>query len=140
MERRNTRRNRSYNLTKILILYCTLTQAQIIEPDKISHFLGGGLTSAVTYEYTDYKTSSKRLALKNSIFSSIFIGTIKEAYDSTQPNNVFDGQDLAYSVLGGVTIAFTFNLLNRNKNEKINDNLVRSYRKHRKRSRKKEKK
>jgi len=140
MERRNTRRNRSYNLTKILILYCTINQAQIIEPDKISHFLGGGLTSAVTYEYTDYKTSSKRLALKNSIFSSIFIGTIKEAYDSTQPNNVFDGQDLAYSVLGGVTIAFTFNLLNRNENEKINDNLVRSYRKHRKRSRKKEKK
>ena len=122
-----------------LFFLCLNLNAQI-ELDKQAHFLAGGYSSSLVYEFTYEKTRNKKKALKSAIITSVIVGGLKEIYDAQEPNNHFDYKDWGYTILGGVSIGLTFNLINTSKNEKINNRIVRNYRKHkRKQSRKKEK-
>jgi len=110
------------------------------ESDKLSHFLGGYSSGALAYEYTYQKTKNKNKAFVGGLLGSLVVGSAKEFYDSKQLNNSFDTNDLLATFTGGLIVSVTFNILKKNKNEKINNNLVRNYRKYkRKQSRKKEK-
>ncbi len=108
------------------------------ESDKLSHFLGGYSSGAFAYEYTYQKTNNKKKAFVSGLLGSLIVGSAKEFHDSRQLNNSFDKNDLLATFTGGIIVSLTFNILKKNKNEKIHNNLVRNYRKYkRKRARKK---
>lgn len=108
------------------------------ESDKLSHFLGGYSSGALAYEYTYQKTKNKNKAFVGGLLGSLVVGSAKEYYDSKQLNNSFDKNDLLATFTGGLIVSLTFNILKKNKSEKIHNNLVRNYRKYkRKRARKK---
>lgn len=118
------------------LLTCNLYSQ--IESDKLSHFLGGYSGGAFAYEYTYQKTNNRNKAFVGGLLGSLVVGSAKEFYDSKQLNNSFDKNDLLATFTGGLIVSLTFNILKKNKNEKIHNNLVRNYRKYkRKRARKK---
>jgi hypothetical protein len=108
---------RTYRLVIIATLLSTLSLAQIGQ-DKYYHF-GAGVVSG----YTGYKTVELPIA------TSFVVGFGKESLDYLQYGK-FDSKDLIATTLGGVAISLTIKLINKNKDEKINNRIVRSYRKH----------
>lgn len=112
---------RTYRLVIIATLLSTLSLAQIGQ-DKYYHFGAGVIT-----EYTGNK-------LDFPIGTAFMVGFGKESLDYLQYGK-FDTKDLLATTLGGFAVSLTIKLLD---NEK-NNNLIKSYRKHkRKQSRKKE--
>ena len=112
---------RTYRLVIIATLLSTLSLAQIGQ-DKYYHFGAGVIT-----EYTGNK-------LEFPIGTAFMIGFGKESLDYIQYGK-FDTKDLLATTLGGLAVTLIIKL----DNEK-NNNLIKSYRKHkRKQSRKKRK-
>tara|TARA_R110002167_G_scaffold34173_5_gene109162 strand:+ start:435 stop:779 length:345 start_codon:yes stop_codon:yes gene_type:complete len=105
---------------------------QLLPPDKQSHMLGGALGGTIGYELVYEKTKNENKALLGAIAGAIIIGTLKESYDSTRPNNKFDKNDLIATIGGGIIIGLTINLIKK-KDEKIIINIITNKRK-RKRS------
>ena len=115
---------RTYRLVIIATLLSTLCFSQI-QQDKYYHF-GAGVIS----EYTGNK-------LDFPIGSAFMIGFAKETYDYIDYGR-FDSKDLIATTLGGLALSITIKLINKPKDEKINNRIIRNYRKHkRKRTRKK---
>ena len=113
---------RTYRLVIIATLLSTLSLAQIGQ-DKYYHFGAGVIT-----EYTGNK-------LELPIGTAFMVGFGKESLDYIQ-YGTFDTKDLLATTIGGFAVSLTIKLLD---NEK-NNNLIKSYRKHkRKQSRKKRK-
>ena len=113
---------RTYRLVIIATLLSTLSLAQIGQ-DKYYHFGAGVIT-----EYTGNK-------LDFPIGTAFMVGFGKESLDYLKYGK-FDTKDLLATTLGGLAVSLTIKLLD---NEK-NNNLIKSYRKHkRKQSRKKRK-
>ena len=82
----------------IFLLFTTVSFSQI-EYDKKAHFVAGAWTSTLTYAVVYNETKDK---IKSSIYSigaGVLIGTAKEIYDATLPNNKFDTKDLLATVL-----------------------------------------
>ena len=112
---------RTYRLVIIATLLSTLSLAQIGQ-DKYYHFGAGVIT-----EYTGNK-------LEFPIGTAFMVGFGKESLDYIQYGK-FDTKDLLATTLGGLAVTLIIKL----DNEK-NNNLIKSYRKHkRKQSRKKRK-
>lgn len=112
---------RTYRLVIIATLLSTLSLAQIGQ-DKYYHFGAGVIT-----EYTGNK-------LDFPIGTAFMVGFGKESLDYLQYGK-FDTKDLLATTLGGLAVTLIIKL----DNEK-NNNLIKSYRKHkRKQSRKKRK-
>ena len=112
---------RTYRLVIIATLLSTLSLAQIGQ-DKYYHFGAGVIT-----EYTGDK-------LEFPIGTAFKVGFGKESLDYIQYGK-FDTKDLLATTLGGLAVTLIIKL----DNEK-NNNLIKSYRKHkRKQSRKKRK-
>ncbi len=127
-------------IIKIAILTAMNLNSQNIDLDKQAHFLGGAYFGSLAYQYTLEKTGDEKKALLASIAGSVFAGLAKEIYDSTQPGNGFDHQDLLASGIGGITIGFKFNLINKDKHEKkINRSILRAYAKHQRKHKRSEK-
>ena len=107
-------------LISILIIICVMllgmcsSHAQI-KTDKKLHFVAGTIAGSAGYTYAWQKTKNKKTAFLVGIGTSILAGTIKEIADSTEKNNRFDKNDLASTVLGGVTISVTIDLFNKKK-------------------------
>ena len=109
-----------------------------LNPEHRLHFLTGSIASWMSYDITYKKTRNKNRAFWNGVATSFFVGIVKESIDASVRNSTLDKNDLFSSVLGGITTGLTLNILNKTKHEKINNKLVRDYRKHkRKQSRKK---
>ena len=99
-----------------------LSYGQIAQ-DKLYHFSAGVIT-----EYTGQK-------LQYPIGTSFLVGFGKETFDYIDNGN-FDAKDLLATTVGGLAITLIIKL----DNEKHNNNIIKSYRKHkRKRTRKKRK-
>ena len=112
---------RTYRLVIIATLLSTLSLAQIGQ-DKYYHFGAGVIT-----EYTGNK-------LEFPIGTAFMVGFGKESLDYIQYGK-FDPKDLLATTIGGLAVTLIIKL----DNEK-NNNLIKSYRKHkRKQSRKKRK-
>ena len=115
---------RTYRLVIIATLLSTLCFSQI-QQDKCYHFAAG-----VISEYTGSK-------LDFPIGSAFVIGFAKETYDYIDYGR-FDSKDLLATTLGGFALSVTLKLINKPKNEKFDNSIIRKYRNHkRKRSRKK---
>ena len=125
MQRRNQISYRRNIAVAILVMILNFSNAQTIGKDKYYHFGAGVFT-----EYTGQQ-------LEFPIGTSFLVGFGKESFDYIQYGK-FDTKDLLATTIGGVALTLTMKLINKSKDEKINNNIVRSFRKHkRKRSRKK---
>ena len=126
-----------------------------LNPDHKLHFLVGATASAMAYDFTYRKTGNKNKAFWNGVTASIAAGIVKESIDAAVRDAELSKNDLFSAVLGGLTAGITINILNKpktnyrkldkklggyyyeKKHKNINDDVVRSYRKHqRKQSRK----
>ena len=108
---------RAYRFIVGATLLTTFSFAQI-QKDKYYHF-----TAGVVSGYTGYKTVELPIA------TSFVVGFGKESLDYLQYGK-FDSKDLLATTLGGVAVSLTIKLINKSKDEKINNRIVRSYRKH----------
>jgi len=106
---------------------------QLIEIDKQSHMLGGTFGGTIGYELVYEKTKNENKAFLGAIVGALIVGTLKESYDNTRPNNKFDKNDLVATIGGGIIIGLTINLIKK-KDEKIITNIITSYKRKRKRS------
>ena len=114
------------------LLTCNM-YGQLLPPDKQSHMLGGTFGGTIGYELIYEKTKNKNKAFLGAIAGALIVGTLKESYDSTRPNNKFDKNDLVATLGGGIIIGLTINLIKK-KDEKIITNIITSYKRKRKRS------
>ena len=97
--------------------YCTAGVPLWKQEDKQEHLLAGALISQTTYIYTLKITDSKNQAFIWSLVTPLLLGTLKEVYDSYQPNKKFDIQDLGVTMLGA-TIVIPLDLFSTKKTKK----------------------
>jgi len=87
------------------------------QTDKILHFSAGSAISGLTYELTKKD--------KNAVLYSIAAGTIagiaKETYDRNRTG--FDNKDLAYTIIGSITINILRDAVTKRKERKVKINL-----------------
>lgn len=90
-----------------------------IERDKALHFLGGnlfGLAGAgVAKQISD---GNRAWTFVGSVVGSALVGIGKEAVDSGQEGNQWDNDDLAATILGGVTVGVTIEIFSKKRNKK----------------------
>ena len=113
---------RTYRLVIIATLLSTFSLAQI-QKDKYYHFTAGVIT-----EYTGQK-------LDFPIGTAFAVGFGKETLDYIQYGK-FDKKDLLATTIGGFALHLTIKLINKPKDEKLNNRIIRKYRRD-KRTRKK---
>ena len=118
----------------ILLLFVSLSYGQIAE-DKILHFVAGGMSGSTGYLIGDYYLDKPKLTGISLAFAS---GVFKETYDYTRGGK-FDTKDLLATTIGGILIVKIISLTKKSKNEKINNRIVRNYRKQQRKKSRKEK-
>ena len=98
----------------MLVSYC---HGQV-ERDKALHFLGGNLFGLAGAGIAKQMSDGNRVwTFVGSVAGSALIGVAKEAVDAGQEGNQWDNEDLAATVLGGVTVGVTIELFSK-KNDK----------------------
>ena len=96
----------------LLVLSSLSLQAQI-EKDKIAHFglgvLSGGAGAFIASELTQ---GNRFWTVTGSITASLLAGLAKEAMDERRSNS-WDNADLGATVLGGITVGVTVELVSK---------------------------
>lgn len=91
----------------VLALHC---HGQV-ERDKALHFLGGNLFGLAGAGIAKQASDGNRIwTFVGSVAGSTLIGLAKETVDAGQSNNGWDNDDLAATILGGVTVGVTIDL------------------------------
>jgi uncharacterized protein YfiM (DUF2279 family) len=79
-----------------------------VERDKALHFLGGNLFGLAGAGIAKQASDGNRIwTFVGSVAGSTLIGLAKETVDAGQRDNGWDNDDLAATILGGVTIGVT---------------------------------
>ncbi|WP_190808301.1 hypothetical protein [Flagellimonas sp. S3867] len=90
-----------------------------IERDKALHYLGGnlfGLAGAgVAKQISD---GNRAWTFVGAVVGSALVGIGKEAVDAGQEGNQWDNDDLAATVLGGLTVGVTIEIFSKKRNKK----------------------
>lgn len=90
-----------------------------VERDKALHFLGGSLFGLAGAGIAKQASDGNRVwTFVGSVAGSALIGVAKEAVDSGQKENGWDNDDLAATVLGGVTVGVTIDIFSKKKDKK----------------------
>ncbi|MBO0324011.1 hypothetical protein J0X14_17005 [Muricauda sp. CAU 1633] len=90
-----------------------------VERDKALHFLGGNLFGLAGAGIAKQASDGNRIwTFVGSVAGSALIGVAKEAVDSGQQENGWDNDDLAATVLGGVTVGITIDLFSKKDDNK----------------------
>lgn len=104
--------------TLVLFMLASYCHGQV-ERDKALHFLGGNLFGLAGAGIAKQMSDGNRLwTFVGSVAGSTLIGVAKEAVDSGQRDNGWDNDDLAATVLGGVTVGVTIELFSKKNNKK----------------------
>ncbi len=104
--------------TLVLFLYVTQLHAQI-ERDKALHFLGGNLFGLAGAGIAKQASDGNRIwTFVGSVAGSALIGVAKESIDAGQRENGWDNDDLAATVLGGVTVGVTIELFSKKRGKR----------------------
>ncbi|MEZ4811420.1 MAG: hypothetical protein R2819_13765 [Allomuricauda sp.] len=92
-----------------------------VERDKALHFLGGNLFGLAGAGIAKHMSDGNRVwTFVGSVAGSALVGVAKEAVDSGQRDNGWDNDDLAATVLGGVTVGVTIELFaKKDKNKRL---------------------
>lgn len=102
-------------LTLLLFLMSFKIEAQI-EADKAWHFLGGNLFGLAGAGIAKQASGGSRLwTFVGAVGGATIIGIAKETVDASQRPNGFDADDLAATILGGVTVGLTIDLFTKKK-------------------------
>jgi len=90
-----------------------------VERDKALHFLGGNLFGLAGAGIAKQASEGDRIwTFVGSVAGSTLIGLAKEAVDAGQRENGWDNDDLAATVLGGVTVGVTIDLFSKKDDKK----------------------
>ncbi len=90
-----------------------------VERDKALHFLGGNLFGLAGAGIAKQASDGNRIwTFVGSVAGSALIGVAKEAVDAGQRENGWDNDDLAATVLGGVTVGVTIDLFAKKNNKR----------------------
>jgi hypothetical protein len=82
-----------------------------VERDKALHFLGGNLFGLAGAGIAKQASDGNRIwTFVGSVAGSTLIGLAKETVDAGQRDNGWDNDDLAATILGGVTVGVTIDL------------------------------
>ena len=105
-------------ILSILIFISALPLSAQLQEDKVLHFAAGAASGFIGAKIAD-KISHKdpNWRIVGAFTSSLLVGLAKEAYDEHQYKG-WDNEDLAATVLGGLTVGVTINLFSRKKNKK----------------------
>ena len=99
-----------------------------IQEDKQLHFIAGGVAAVTGYAITHAITKDTKKSIIYSTAFSLLVGIAKEVYDSGQPNNKFDINDVVATGLGGITFSFVISIPSmtgkNSKNKKLNKHLL----------------
>lgn len=99
----------------VLALHC---HGQV-ERDKALHFLGGNLFGLAGAGIAKQASDGNRIwTFVGSVAGSTLIGLAKETVDAGQSNNGWDNDDLAATILGGVTVGVTIDLFSKKDDKK----------------------
>jgi uncharacterized protein YfiM (DUF2279 family) len=82
---------------KISMIVFFSANAFALQADKQAHIL----FSSMVVKLTEQNNSKK-----SAIILSLSLGVLKELYDSTQPNNKFNIQDLAADAIGSLVVSY----------------------------------
>jgi putative lipoprotein len=101
-------------MKKLILLFTIALTSQLctaqIAPDKIFHFAGGAFISAATTAVVYETTGNKKKAYIWGTVMATLAGIGKEAYDEHTYGG-WDNKDLGATILGGLTVSLTFNIL-----------------------------
>ncbi|MCK0161989.1 hypothetical protein [Allomuricauda sp. F6463D] len=90
-----------------------------VERDKALHFLGGNLFGLAGAGIAKQASDGNRIwTFVGSVAGSTLIGLGKEAVDAGQRENGWDNDDLAATILGGVTVGVTIDLFSKKDDQK----------------------
>ncbi|SDQ93741.1 hypothetical protein [Flagellimonas zhangzhouensis] len=82
-----------------------------LEHDKTLHFIGGSLFGLAGAGIAKQASKGNRVwTFVGAVAGSAIAGLAKEAVDASNPNNSWDNEDLAATVLGGVTVGLAIEL------------------------------
>src|SRR6056297_331745 len=85
-----------------------------VERDKALHFLGGSLFGLAGAGIAKQASEGNRIwTFVGSVAGSTLIGLAKETVDAGQRDNGWDNDDLAATILGGVTVGVTIDLFSK---------------------------
>ncbi|MBW8244638.1 hypothetical protein K1F50_17655 [Muricauda oceani] len=85
-----------------------------VERDKALHFLGGSLFGLAGAGIAKQATEGNRIwTFVGSVAGSTLIGLAKETVDAGQRENGWDNDDLVATILGGVTVGITIDLVSK---------------------------
>lgn len=85
-----------------------------VERDKALHFLGGNLFGLAGAGIAKQASDGNRIwTFVGSVAGSTLIGLAKETVDAGQRENGWDNDDLAATILGGVTVGVTIDLFSK---------------------------
>ena len=102
----------------VLFLFVSQLNAQI-ERDKALHFLGGGLFGLAGAGIAKHASDGNRVwTFVGAVAGSALVGVAKEAIDAGQEGNQWDNEDLAATILGGVTVGVTIEIFSKKRNKR----------------------
>ncbi len=82
-----------------------------LEHDKTLHFIGGSLFGLAGAGIAKQASKGNRVwTFVGAVAGSAIAGLAKEAVDASNPNNSWDNDDLAATILGGVTVGLAIEL------------------------------
>ncbi|MBO0331759.1 hypothetical protein [[Muricauda] lutisoli] len=82
-----------------------------VERDKALHFLGGNLFGLAGAGIAKQASHGNRIwTFVGSVAGSTLVGVAKETVDAGQRDNGWDNEDLAATILGGITVGVTIDL------------------------------
>ena len=85
-----------------------------VERDKALHFLGGSLFGLAGAGIAKQASDGNRIwTFVGAVAGSTLIGLAKETVDAGQRENGWDNDDLAATILGGVTVGITIELFSK---------------------------
>ena len=97
-----TRTYNPTNIKKVIAFTFLIGNLGFGQTDKILHFSAGFGVSGLTYEFTNKLTNNQNKAFWYSLGAGTIAGIAKETYDINRTG--FDNKDLAYTIIGSITI------------------------------------
>ncbi|MCX2718888.1 hypothetical protein [Lentiprolixibacter aurantiacus] len=98
----------------ILLLFSASSLHAQIENDKVAHFAIGAFSGAggafIASELTD---RNRFWTFTGSLAGSLLVGLAKEAIDERNSNNSWDNGDLGATVIGGMAVGITIELISK---------------------------